>query len=100
MKLQHGQNSAISTNQAHAGGDRAPFDLTVLTHFGVSAQLADQYAASGWLVRLAHGVQLPGRRLELEQEVKPFGSWRQRESGSSNWTTHLVGKMLQSLSEP
>jgi hypothetical protein len=34
----------------------APFDLTILERFGVSAQLAARYVASGWLVRLAQGV--------------------------------------------
>ena len=34
----------------------APFDLAVLSQFGVSPQLAAHYADSGWLVRLAHGV--------------------------------------------
>lgn len=34
----------------------APFDLAILAQFGVSPQLAAQYAAAGWLVRLAQGV--------------------------------------------
>ena len=34
----------------------APFDLSKLAQFGVSAQLAARYAEGGWLVRLAHGV--------------------------------------------
>ena len=33
-----------------------PFDLPVLARFGVSPQLAAQYAEAGWLVRLGHGV--------------------------------------------
>lgn len=34
----------------------APFDLAILSEFGVSPQLAAHYAESGWLERLAHGV--------------------------------------------
>jgi hypothetical protein len=34
----------------------APFDLAILKSFGVSPQLAANYAESGWLVRLAQGV--------------------------------------------
>lgn len=34
----------------------APFDLAILAQFGVSPQLAAQYAESGWLVRLAQGI--------------------------------------------
>lgn len=34
----------------------APFDLATLETFGVSPQLAARYVASGWLVRLGHGV--------------------------------------------
>ncbi len=34
----------------------APFCLSALSRLGISAQLAAQYVASGWLVRLAHGV--------------------------------------------
>lgn len=34
----------------------APFDLAILARFGVSPQLAAQYAGAGWLVRLAQGV--------------------------------------------
>jgi len=34
----------------------APFDLLVLSHFGVSPQLAAHYADEGWLMRLAQGV--------------------------------------------
>lgn len=34
----------------------APFDLAILARFGVSPQLAAQYAKTGWLVRLAQGV--------------------------------------------
>ncbi|TPQ31080.1 type IV toxin-antitoxin system AbiEi family antitoxin domain-containing protein [Cupriavidus pinatubonensis] len=34
----------------------APFDLAVLSQFGVSPQLAAHYVDGGWLVRLAHGV--------------------------------------------
>src|SRR5690606_39908462 len=33
-----------------------PFDLSVLAQFGVSPQLAAQYAEAGWLIRLGHGV--------------------------------------------
>ncbi|MGK8436785.1 type IV toxin-antitoxin system AbiEi family antitoxin domain-containing protein [Ectopseudomonas hydrolytica] len=33
-----------------------PFDLAVLSQFGVSPQLAAHYADAGWLVRLAQGV--------------------------------------------
>ncbi|SPA23803.1 conserved exported hypothetical protein [Cupriavidus taiwanensis] len=34
----------------------ASFCLSALSRLGISAQLAAQYVASGWLVRLAHGV--------------------------------------------
>lgn len=34
----------------------APFDLAILSKFGVSPQLAAHYAESGWLERLAQGV--------------------------------------------
>lgn len=34
----------------------APFDLVILSRFGVSPQLAAYYAEEGWLVRLAQGV--------------------------------------------
>lgn len=34
----------------------APFDLEILSQFGVSPQRAAQYVEAGWLVRLSHGV--------------------------------------------
>lgn len=49
----------------------APFDLTALSHLGISAKQAAHYAGTGWLVRLAQGVYaFPGSALDAHETVK------------------------------
>lgn len=48
-----------------------PFDLSMLSDHGISAQLAAKHVASGWLVRLAQGVYaFPGDALTQHGTVK------------------------------
>lgn len=49
----------------------APFDLAILSQFGVTPQLAAHYARSGWLTRLAQGTYaFPSDEFEVYSALK------------------------------